>query len=222
MNYNEMRHSELVQACVRSDADAWREFMSRFGQVISLTALRTANRWGNTSKAVLEDLIQEIYLKLCEDDFRLLKQFEFRDEDAIYGFLKVVTANIVHDHFRHFRAKKRGIQITVAEDVYLVTHGDPSATDHIQRAILIQEIAEALNAVTDPEDSRDRTIFWLYYRQGFTANAIADLYRPGLSTKGVESVLHRLTNLVKRHLTEKACHYEIPRTQKGVPDKEPF
>jgi len=47
---------------------------------------------------------------------------------------------------------------------------------------------------------RDRTIFWLYYRQGLTAKEIGALPSIGLSLKGVESTLHRLTQLVREHL----------------------
>jgi RNA polymerase sigma-70 factor, ECF subfamily len=49
---------------------------------------------------------------------------------------------------------------------------------------------------------RDRTIFWLYYRQGMTAKEITGLPGIGLSLKGVESALHRLVKLVRDHLVE--------------------
>lgn len=38
----------------------------------------------------------------------VLRTFEFRQTDAIYGYLKTVTANIVHDHFKAAHALKRG------------------------------------------------------------------------------------------------------------------
>jgi RNA polymerase sigma-70 factor (ECF subfamily) len=47
------------------------------------------------------------------------------------------------------------------------------------------------------ESKRDRTIFWLYYRQGFSAREIAELPGLGLTQKGVESCIHRLTNMLR-------------------------
>jgi DNA-directed RNA polymerase specialized sigma24 family protein len=47
---------------------------------------------------------------------------------------------------------------------------------------------------------RDRRVFWLYYRVGLTANAIASLPAIGLSTKGVESTILRLTRLLRQEL----------------------
>jgi hypothetical protein len=49
----------------------------------------------------------------------------------------------------------------------------------------------------DPHLERDRKLFWLYYRVGLTADAIAGLPSIGLSTKGVESSLLRLTRLLR-------------------------
>jgi len=44
---------------------------------------------------------------------------------------------------------------------------------------------------------RDRNLFWLYYRQGLTADAISRIPAIGLSAKGVESALLRLTRLLR-------------------------
>ena len=49
---------------------------------------------------------------------------------------------------------------------------------------------------------RDRTIFWLYYRQGLTTKAIATLPAIGLTIKGVESTLGRLTKMVRKRMVE--------------------
>ena len=47
---------------------------------------------------------------------------------------------------------------------------------------------------------RDLAIFYLYFRQGFTAQAISRVPNIGLTVKGVESTLFRLTRLLKAKL----------------------
>lgn len=214
MSYSELSHPDLVQACLANDEAAWEEFVFRYRQVISLAVLRTARRWGDTSKAVLEDLIGDTYLKLCADDFALLRHFEFRTDTAIYGFLKVVAVNVVHDCFRQRQAKKRGVEVTIEEVYEFADPPRPDGPDDIERNVLIKEVEEALSAVTGSDAERDRTVFWLYYRQGFPANAIAELGWVGLGTKGVESLIHRLTKAVRERLTEKAaaCVASQPET----------
>jgi RNA polymerase sigma-70 factor, ECF subfamily len=217
MSYNELSHPDLVNACLKNDQAAWKEFVFRYHQVISVTVLRTARRWGDSSKAVVDDLIGDTYLKLCADDFALLRHFEFRTDAGIYGYLKVVAANVVHDYFRQRHAKKRGVEVTI-EDVYATADPpNPGGADEIERSVLMKEVEEALFEVTGPEGERDRTIFWLYYRQGFPANAIAELGSIGLTTKGIESAIHRLTKAVRERLTNRTAACIAAEPEKGVP-----
>ena len=49
---------------------------------------------------------------------------------------------------------------------------------------------------------RNREIFWLHYRAGLSARAIADLPEIGLTAKGVESVIMRVTKELRERLAE--------------------
>ena len=227
MSYKELSHRDLVQACLNADEEAWKEFTDRYKKVIGLAVLRTARRWGNTSKPLLEDLVGDTYAKLCGNSFALLRNFEFRTENAIFGFFKVVATNIVHDHFRRIHNEKHGDEVFI-EDVY--ASPDPpipshTATEEIERNVLIKEVEDALWEVTGPEGERDRTIFWLHHRQGFTAEEIAGFeFLHPLSVKGVESALHRLKVAVRERLTDKAAAYVAAQEQeeKGVSPKSSF
>jgi DNA-directed RNA polymerase specialized sigma24 family protein len=79
-----------------------------------------------------------------------------------------------------------------------------AAAAGIHRDILLKEVDDALCASLSGEGQvRDRTIFLLYYRYGLTASAIARLPSILLTVKGVESVIHRLTRLVRERLAER-------------------
>lgn len=208
--------TELVQACATSkDELAWVEFNRRFQVVIGAAVLRTARRWCEPSRSQLDDLIQDTYLKLCEQDFRLLRSFKPRQEDSIYGFLKVVAANVVHDHFKAARAAKRGASQTEA---ILEMEPVPSAPvtaavdsfDLVSHRLQIEKIDRILTQVTDGKDAeRKRTIFWLRHRQGLTASEIAAIPSIGLTTEGVESVLMRLTIMIRGHLLDSIPHRNV-------------
>ena len=76
--------------------------------------------------------------------------------------------------------------------------GGASGVKSSERGILLREIDAALGRLAaGPHLERDRKLFWLYYRVGLTADAIAGLQSIGLSTKGVESSLLRLTRLLR-------------------------
>jgi hypothetical protein len=52
---------------------------------------------------------------------------------------------------------------------------------------------------------RDRLVFWLYYRHGLTSQAISSLKFASLSSSGVESLIRRLTLIVRNCLKIKSA-----------------
>lgn len=206
--YSSLSAAELVKKCADSnDQDAWLELVRRFHPVIAAAVLRTARRWCEPPRQLSDDLIQDTYLKLCNDHCRLLRSFRPEHSNSIYGFLQVVAANVVHDHFKAEHAGKRGagrpaesISDRVLPDPHTtaVTAGSSGA---MERQIQLRQIDEVLaRVVTGQDRKRNCMIFFLYYRQGLTASEIAALPSLGLTTKGVESILARVTNMIRSHI----------------------
>ncbi len=158
-------------------------------------------RWTEVSPGLVDDLVQETYLKLCTEEFRRLRDFESRYEDAIYGFLKTVAYNVTMDYFKVQYATKRGVKALRNTDFETALQ-TVSRESTLEDRILLQEIEELVDQITDTE--RDKLVFLLYYRQGFTAKAIAEMPSVGLSEKGVESCLHRLTSQLRKYMVESA------------------
>lgn len=182
----------------------WEEFVFRFHRPVSLSILRVANQWGSVPQQVLDDLVQETYLKLCADRCRLLREFAVHHPGAILGYIKTIAVNAAHDHFKSLHSQKRGCR----ETSQLIEGLDPQAQsgslggqDAMERAILLKQIDRCLeNCSEGPDQERDRLIFWLYYQQGMSAKAIAALPTVGLTAKGVESLIFRLTRLVREQV----------------------
>ena len=212
--YSKSSSTELVRACAGSkDEEAWEEFIRRFQVVIAAAVLRTARHWGEPSRPQLDDLIQDTYLKLCEGDSRLLQSFQPRHEDSIYGFLRVVAANVVHDHFKSALAAKRGAGQTEAimETVQMSSKtAGTDSFDAVSQRLQLEQLDKILTQLTAGKDqARKRTIFWLRHRQGLTASEIASIPSIGLTTEGVESVLMRLAAMIRGHLISSAPHREV-------------
>ncbi len=202
MNYSRLSSQELLKACVtQATAGAWEEFVRRFQPLIAGVVARTAMRWTEVSPALVDDLVQDTYLKLCTDEFRRLREFENRFEDAIYGFLKAVAYNVTMDHFKVRNATKRGSQLMSKAEFDTALQSVPKA-DRVEERILLREIEELVDRIT--ETDRDKLVFLLYYRQGFTAKAISELPGIDLSEKGVESCILRLTRLLRQHIVGSA------------------
>jgi RNA polymerase sigma-70 factor (ECF subfamily) len=215
-NPSRLALSHLLQLCVQSgDEPLWSEFIRRTQPVIAGVIIKTLRRWRSGSLNVVDDLVQETYLKLCANDFKALREFDCQHEHAFFGFLKVVASNVVHDHSRGSYSQKRGSG-REEEQLGPLNYADAGASaERMEREILLQEISECLEArASGPNFSRDYVIFWLYYVLGYTAKAISRLPSIGLGAKGVESTLLRLTRLVRKDSRARTRHM-MTNTHKG-------
>ena len=186
---------EIVQACLQTgDEGAWKDFVQRFQPLIASSVARVTRRYNAPNPALIDDLVQETYLRLCKDNCRLLREFVPRHDEAIFGYLKVVAASVALDYFRGRATQKR-----VAEVGSDGTEGEAiTSSSSTEQNALLNELEGIL---TSSESERDCTIFWLYFRQGYTAKDIAAMPHFGLSQKGVESCIHRLTESLRTAVT---------------------
>jgi RNA polymerase sigma-70 factor, ECF subfamily len=212
--YRGLSSAELLRACADSrDEEAWTELIRRFQPVIASAVLRTARQWCEPSRSQRDDLIQDIYLKLCDDDYRFLRTFEHRHENAIYGFLRVFSANVVKDHFKSVFAVKRGAGqiVPVDEPAKLASmSGSDVFIDAVSQRMQMEKIDKALRHVTAGKDQdRKCMVFWLRHLQGFSAAEIAAIPSIGLTTEGVESMLMRLATMIRGHLLVSTPHREV-------------
>lgn len=203
--YSSLCLKDVVCLCAGPcDEEAWQEFVSRVGKPLSLTVLRTAAMWGDASRSLVEDLIQQTYLKLWERGRTLLCDFALQQPEAILGYLKRIAANVTHDHFKHRHSQTSGGGSPHVSTVDI----EPEAGEEVDGserkmalAIVLNQIDERLKvSLTGPDQERDRMIFWLYFKQGMSTKEIATLPAIGLGAKGVGSVIERVKLLIREQI----------------------
>lgn len=206
MNMSRAPVNELARACAQSaDTREWAEFLSQCAPVAALVASRVARIWQNGSAAstIVDDIVQEVFLKLCDQERRILREFRPRGDDSFLALLRVISSSVANDYFRRHYSEKRGgkvITMVLEEEPMTVV---PLASDKgadIQRAVLFAELDHKLREAPGATAARDRIIFWLYYLQGLTADEIAILPGSDLTAKGVESALRRITTWLRKAL----------------------
>jgi RNA polymerase sigma-70 factor (ECF subfamily) len=205
--FSQLSSSELLRLCVqRAPEEAWGEFMRRYHPVIARNVARIARQYDIDSPATIEDMVQEVYVKLCDRSCRILREFRDDREDALYAFLKVVSANIARDRCHAMAAMKRGggkvVPLTADDDSL---PADDDFGSRLVHGLFIEKVEAVVTRYTEgPSAVRDQSIFWLYYRQGMTAREIAAIPAFELTAKGVESLLQRLVRQVRTELVETA------------------
>jgi len=226
-SHSDLSIEELVRQCsTGGNLAVWEEFVRRFHRLIAKVVVHTAAKFGDCSQTTADDLIQETYLRICGKDFRLLREFDQRHPGAFLGLLKIVTVSVVRDHFKSTQTLKRGarqiIETSDPSNLKIEQRGGGGSSS-MERAVLIREIEEHLDScVSGPDRERKVRIFWLYYRVGLSAAAIAALPGIGITTKGVESLILRITRDLRVRLA--VSNYRDTKTapSEGILPSESF
>ena len=205
MDPQKLSAQELVQLCLASqDPALWYEFERRFQQMISIVVRRRLHRCSINDPALVDDLTQDTFLKLCDHDFRALREFHFEHENSLFGFVKTVASNVAQDYLRREYSAKHGggLEEEDLEKASVIIPARTSLADDAHIQILLAEIQRILEEELghEPNFRRDIAIFWLYFRWGLTAKEISEIPSIGLTVKGAESVLLRLTRLLRGRL----------------------
>jgi RNA polymerase sigma-70 factor (ECF subfamily) len=83
-----------LSALVRGEKTSWDGFVRRYAGLI-LSAVRGVAREGTD----LEDLVQEVFTRLCKDDFRLLKTYD-PSRAGLSTWLTIVARSTARDALR--------------------------------------------------------------------------------------------------------------------------
>ncbi len=207
--------NELAKACARStDAAEWEELLRRCAPVAATVAARITRLWlGTATPSIVDDIVQEVFLKLCDQERRILRDFVPRGEDSFFGLLRVISASVANDYFRRQYSEKRGGKVvTIGLEDSPVSVSQPFQNENVaamDRTVLFAELDGLLRSAASPTAERDRTLFWLYYLQGLTADEIAALPGSALSAKGVESALRRVTSWMRKELETRKIKLQI-------------
>jgi RNA polymerase sigma-70 factor (ECF subfamily) len=201
VDYSDLSAADLIRLCTAEDQLAWEEFVRRYQRPMALVILRVLRRWGELSTALLDDVLQETYVALCANDYRMLRQFVERHPDALGAMLRVVAANVTHDQIRARNAQKRGGDRDKAYPHFQSIEGlaPDDGARRIDREVQLDEIDRLLQRAPKPISSRrDREIFWLHFRAGMSAQAISELPFVQLTAKGVETSLYRTLEFIRK------------------------
>lgn len=190
--------ADVVNACLETPSEAaWEDFVRCFQPDITATVAYVVRYYRYPDLSLIDDLIQETYLRFCRDGQRVLRTVRGWESNAIRAYLKQTAEWVARDHFRSSTAKKRG---GGREDEVLEM--DPvSGNTSPEDLALLAEIEQFLKE--NVKRPRDLAIYRMVRVQGFNAREVAELPNMGLTLKGVESCLFRIDDMLRRALISK-------------------
>ena len=200
--------SDLVRECGEklTDPELWPRFQARFQGLIFTYIMRSLRlRFIREDvEDIVPDLAQEVYLKLLQNDGRILRSFKGTTEFSVRAFLTTISASVVLDYQRRTMSNKRSAQIIPIDSARIelerkktVDTQDlgPSQFDSILSWIDIERVVQG-----DPDQKnaqRNALIFQLHYINGLESGEIARFPGFGLTDSGVQAILARLRKKIQ-------------------------
>ena len=202
--------ADLLRECGEklTDRILWTKFQERFQGLIFLYLMRALKirRIQDDVSGIVPDLAQDVYMRLVQNDGRILRSFRGTTEFSVRAFLARVSSSVFQDYLRQQSSEKRRAQvipIETAKNGELAAFRpvespefDPNSISSILAWIDIERIVEG-----DPDRKnarRNALIFKLHYIDGFEAGEIARFPGFELSKSGVETILARLRKRIQK------------------------
>ena len=134
----------LLVNCLDRQPGAWKEFVDRFSGVFVHVIQHTAHaRSVQLSKHDADDLAADIFLKLVENDFDVLRRF--RGESSLATYLTVIARRIVvHEVTRRRMAEALGHVKTHGAALEHVNANEFDASARIENRELVQRMLDGL------------------------------------------------------------------------------
>lgn len=166
-----------LAALLDGNKAAWDRFVTRHAAVIFAAVRRRLVPAGRTADA--EDVVQDVFVKLCQHDFRLLRRYD-ASRAKITTWLTVVANSAAIDHLRRLRRRTEDIE-TQPEAVLAV---DP----------VIPEKVKIPDGLLSP---RQALVLELLYRRDMTPGEAAEVI--GIDPQTVRSMHHKALVKLRGH-----------------------
>ena len=205
----EMSAPDLVRKCGQklTDPALWRQFQERFQGLVFMYVMRSLyiRRISDDVTGIVPDLVQEVYVRLVQNDGRVLRSFKGATEFSVRAFLARVSASVVQDHQRQITTDKRSAQVVpidYAKDAELSrkkwADAPESEASRLNSILAWIDVERVVAGDSDRKNARrNALIFQLHYINGFESGEIAHFPGFGLTKSGIQAILARLRKRIE-------------------------
>jgi len=165
------KEKDLIAGCLAREKPAWDAFVVQYSALVYHTIRKTLTlHHALPQDDLVEDLHQDFFLRLCENDFRKLRQFKGDRGCSLASWLRMIASRLTIDFLR----KQESIPASLVDGP--TARADPSAA-----LIILEEerlVAQAIEALSP----RDRLFVELCFRRGLPPEETAAILRMSVGT----------------------------------------
>lgn len=161
------KEKNLISGCLREEKSAWDAFVLQYSDLVYHTIKRTFNLYHTEARQdSVEDLFQEFFLSLIQENFKKLHQFRGDRGCSLASWLRVVASRRTIDYLRG--QKQRDVEAT--ESLSAEQPDPPDFFLNDEQEALLSKALEALSP-------RERILINLMYRQDLSPDDIASILK---------------------------------------------
>jgi RNA polymerase sigma factor (sigma-70 family) len=178
-----------LDSLLAGDKAAWDSFVARHAGVIFAAVRRRLVPAGRVADA--EDVVQDVFVKLCQHDFRLLRSYD-APRARITTWLTVVANSAAVDHLRRLRRRTENI-------------------DEMPEALLAVDpvVREELKLPDGMLSPRQALVLELLYQRDMTPGEAAEAI--GVDPQTVRSMHHKALVKLRAHFQSDQGQAELGR-----------
>lgn len=214
-----LSHVDLMRACKEQDSEAvWQEFVARYNRFVCLAVLRAycqnrGQRPSSVDNDLIDDLVQEVYVKLFESARGAVQEFRGATDAAVFVYIGRVALSVVIDYLRRSGARKRWSEtcsldaIVYSDDDQETTMGErlaapgPTPEQEAVGEVLRTQVAAILNRILRGRNAeRDLRIAEAFIFDGASLAEIAGAIG-GIRESGIKSSIRRTSLRLRSELT---------------------
>ncbi len=174
----------LIAGCLKGEKPAWDEFVQQYSNLVYHTIRRSLALYHVDSQDdVIEDLYQEFFISILQNNCRKLAQFRGDSGCTLASFLRVVASRLTIDHLRKKQTPTAEIKNTVAAE-------QPDVPD----SLIELENEKSLRAAIESLSAKEQLLVELHFQRGLPAEEVAAILKisPGAFYTQKSRVLAKL------------------------------
>jgi RNA polymerase sigma factor (sigma-70 family) len=198
---------QLFEHCA-SDYDDdryWEEFVRRFNNSLTLSVCHVYRRLNGESQPpfwLVSDLLQEVYLKILKDRCAILRGFRGESEIEAEVYLMHTAISSTIDYLRRQNSVKRYVQTESLDRTHLrgeFRRRRYNILNPYTGKLAEDDVIKILRRnFTGLHSRRNIMIFLLHFREGFTAEEIADSNVFNLKPSSIAHILDRMREKLRK------------------------
>jgi RNA polymerase sigma-70 factor (ECF subfamily) len=186
---------EFVQRCVKGDTQAWNDFIAKYSHLIynyiySALKIKGAK---DPEQDNVNDLFQEIFLLLRNDNFQKLKTFKAKNGCSLASWLRQVVVNFTVDYLR--RAKAAVSLDEEGEDGFSLKETLAADIPHPVEGLIREEQLLPLEDCIAELDTQDKFFLEMHFHREINLDGLKDLF--GVSRPALDMRKSRLIDRLK-------------------------